>query len=76
MLHSKDFFFETESSKTYKTLLNNILEHTNNNLLRIELVYNDKIKDISSLIGRTAHIKALNHVVTIDMLSFLLQKLL
>ena len=43
--------------------------------MRIEIVYNDKIEDFSTLIGRTAHIKLLNNIPTLDLIFAMLKNI-
>lgn len=43
--------------------------------MRFELVFKDKVTDLSGFIGRTAHIKALSHLPVIRLYSDIISKL-
>ena len=74
LLHGKEVFLKTEESKVYREMLENITKDIEEKVIRIELIYKDKVKDLSTLIGRTAHIKALSYLPIIDLYTFLLSK--
>lgn len=69
-----DFFYESSSARTYQTIYNNILKSVEDKLIRMEIVYNEKVKDLSTLIGRTGHIKVLSFLPIIDLYTHLVSK--
>lgn len=69
-----DFFYQSESAKTYKTIYNNLTKPIESKLIRLEIIFNDKVKDLSGFIGRTAHIKVLSFLPTIDLYCHLISK--
>lgn len=62
ILEDKNFIIETQAAKIYKELLLNITKEIEEKIIRCEIIYNEKSKDLSNFIGRTAHIKLLNYI--------------
>lgn len=60
-----DFFIQSESAKIYKAMHNNIVKPIEDRIVRLEIIFNDKVKDLSGFIGRTAHIKVLSFLPVI-----------
>ncbi len=74
VLRDHDFLFKTENAKAYRGMLEGINKSIEKaDVCRGELVFNYKIKDLSSFIGRTAHIKILSHINTFEHLYFLIR---
>ena len=67
ILEDKSFIIETQTAKIYKELLLNITKDIEEKIIRCEIVYNEKAKDLSNFIGRTAHIKLLNYIPGIEL---------
>lgn len=55
-------------------MYNNIVKPIESKIIRLEVVFNDKVKDLSGFIGRTAHIKVLSYLPTIDLYCYLISK--
>ncbi len=70
-MRDKDFFFETKEAKVYKRLFKNLTERLEGKIIRLEAIYKVKINDISSFVGRTAHIRILNCIEVMEMLYLL-----
>lgn len=69
-----EFFYQSESAKIYKTMFNNLVKPIENKIVRLEILFNDRIKDLSGFIGRTAHIKVLSFLPVIDLYCHLVSK--
>lgn len=67
ILEGKSFIFETEAAKVYHLMLDNLTKDIEQKIIRCEILFNEKGKDISNLIGRTAHIKILNFIPGIEL---------
>ena len=74
MMQSMDFFYESASARVYQTVYNNLMKGIADKVIRVEIKYNDKVKDLSGFIGRTAHIKVLSCLPIIELYTHLICK--
>lgn len=75
LLLGRDFFYETSSAKIHQQMYQNMISKIEDKIIRFEIVYKDKVKDLSGFIGRTAHIKALSYLPIIELYVTLISKL-
>lgn len=50
-------------------MLDNLTKDIEEKIIRCEIIFNEKAKDLSNFIGRTAHIKILNFIPGLELVS-------
>jgi hypothetical protein len=48
-------------------MVDNLTKNIEEKIIRCEIIFNEKAKDLSNFIGRTAHIKILNFIPVLEL---------